>query len=189
MCAGITRASDFNRSFVVPVPGVANVERAGIDKELAVPGVTRGNHTVEHVCAKRNQLNQVFWRPYAHDIPGERLWKEGKRERCNSPHQILWLPYTQASQCISVKTDICQGFNTVSPKILKHAALNNAEKCTTSRVEALLAAFCPLNAQFQRSSALGVGRRIGGALVQAHHDVGTEGLLDFGGFLRCQNVL
>src|SRR5438128_9900442 len=70
MRAGVTPAAFIERSRVVAIAGVADLDVAAAGEEPAVAGVSRRQHAVEHVDSGPDRVADVRGRADAHDSTG-----------------------------------------------------------------------------------------------------------------------
>ena len=96
-------------------------------KHRGMPRETGRHHTVEHIHAKADHLQQLRRRAHAHHI----AWLLLRHHRCscrNLPnHLFFWLSDADAANRIARKIHLCQFTTTMLTQVIINRALNNTE--------------------------------------------------------------
>jgi hypothetical protein len=125
--AGIAAALRIEGTVVLGVPGVPDIETSLAGEELAVPGVARRQHAVEHVDAARDALDQVLGRARAHEIPRPIRRQPLRRRGGHRIHLIDRLTDAEAADGVALEPDRGRGVGALVAEVLEDSALNNAE--------------------------------------------------------------
>ena len=189
-------AGGIERTGVVLVLGVADLDVAVTGKEPTVAGITRGHHAVKHVDAARNAFNQILGRSHPHQITRLVFGHLVHDSIHDGKHLFFRFTNRQATQGVTVETDFLQARKRLFAQFREHAALNDAEKRVGifEAIEFLTAAPGPTKRQTHRIGRFLFGRgtiadHVRRAFVKLHHDVGIQNLLNLHRDFRRQKEL
>ena len=149
-------------------------------EQHAVARVAGGHHSVAHVHAALDELQQVPRRSYAHHVAGVVLRQNVGAEVCDLVHRLGGLAYGEASHGESVGPEFRDALDSLLAQVLVHAALDNPEELLVVTVdgrvllEPLHGLGRPLEGVIQAVFRLFRGTREGRALVERHDDVGAD---------------
>ncbi|MNH06159.1 hypothetical protein D3C79_655180 [compost metagenome] len=158
---------------------------------MAVAGVAGRHHAIEHVDAAAHPFHQILRLAHPHQVA--RLVGRDLRADViqDAVHVFLGLTHRQTADRIAVEADLQQTVEGDIPQRLVDGALNDAEQgvLVAQCIKLLAGALGPAQGHLHGLARLFVGRRIGRALVEDHHDVGAQIVLDLHGFLGVEEDL
>ncbi len=191
IAAGIARAGFVERARIVLVLRVLDLDVAEARKQVAVARVARRHHAVEHVDAGLHAVYQILGRADAHQIARLVLRQAWRRVRQDACHFVLRLADRQPADGESVEADVGQGGERFIAQILVHPPLHDAEQRVGVGEPVVLVARAlrPAQGHAHRLGRFVVGRRVGRAFVEDHHNVGIERVLDAHRLFRRQEQL
>lgn len=181
---------------VVVLPaGVADVDDALAGVEHTVAGVAAGEHAVEHVDAAADALQQVGGGAYAHEVAGLRFGEDVAAQFGDAVHVGDGLAYGEASDGVAGLVLISDKLAGLGTQVIEAAALYDGKEGL--RVTVLRpgfphegdAALQPAVSEVHATLGVLAGGGVGGALVEGHDDIGTDGALDAEAALRTEQVL
>lgn len=180
VAAGIAAAGRIDGPHVVLVAAVPDPHRAGPREEVAVPGVPRRHHAVEHVDAAPYALDEVLRLPDTHQVAGERPREHLERVVEDMLADLLGLAYGKTADGVAVKPDLAEPEDGALPEVLIDAALHDAEERVgvLQPLELVMRPLRPAERHLHGLLRVLMGRGIGSALVEHHHDVGVQSGLD-----------
>ena len=146
-------------------------------EQHAVAGVAGGHHTVAHVHAPLDELQEVPRRAHTHYVAGVVLGQNVGAEVCDLVHCLGGFAYGEASHGKTVGAELCNTLDSLLAQVLMHAALDNSEELliVTVNGRVLLKPLHGLGGPFQgviqaMLRFLG-GTRVRSAFVERHDDV------------------
>ena len=179
--AGVAAAGLVDRPGIGLVASVADAQVTEAGEQMAVAGVARGHHAVEHVDAAGHALDQVFGRAHAHQVARFVCRQPVRGVRHDAQHLVLGLAHADAANRVARQVERGQRFDRLLAQVLKHAALDDAEQrvAVFQPVELGDTAPGPAQAQLHRRPGLRLGGQhpfalVRRALVELHHDVAVE---------------
>ena len=146
---------------------------------MAVARITGRHHAVEHVHAARHALDQVLRPAHAHQVTRAVARQLRIQVVEHGIALVLRLAHGQAADGVAVEADRLQGVGRAAAQVGVHAP-DDAEqgRVVAQLVMRVAAALGPAQAQLHGTAGNVFGGRIRGALVEDHHDVRIEHLLD-----------
>ena len=185
---GITITFAVKGRGILPVTGVFYNNLFSVCKQQSVPGASGRHHAVKHVDSVEDPVDEILGCSDAHQV-ARAVFREERGGRGKVfQHQPLGFPDAEPSDRVTVKTDCRQLLRAPPAEIGIDAALDDPEEGLRPILPALLAAVRPAGGSGERPFDLFPGGGIGGALVEAHHDVAAERLLDLHGRLRAEEM-
>ncbi len=182
------------RKIVAPF-GVAHVHDPIGGVQQPMPGIAAGQHTIEHVDAQGDALQEVARRTHAHEVTGLVAGQNAADQLGHGVHFFGGLAYRQAADRIGWPLKRCDGFGRLDAQVFVGAALHDGEKGLLIAVQALgfvkmgTAALEPAMGHFHRLLGVFVFARVGRTFVKSHDDVAADDALDVDGSLRTKQVL
>ena len=152
-----------------------------------MPRVAGRHHAIEHVDAALDGENDVFRRADTHQVAGFVFRQTVAHVVENALHVFLRLTDRQAAQRIAVEADFAQLFQRAFAQVFVHAALDDGEQGIRVAFMSIFRTFRPTQRQLHRDPGSIVIGRIRRALVEDHHDVRIQRLLDFHALFRRQH--
>ena len=138
---------------------------------MGIAGVARGHHTIEHIDALRNGINNVLRRAHAHQIA--RLF--GRQQRAAVlyyfAHLVFGFANGETAECIAIEAKLNEPRERFLAQVAVHATLNDAEQRRLMLAMCLLAPTRPTHRQLHRLARLFTRCRIRRAFVEHHNDV------------------
>src|SRR5439155_15739913 len=125
--ARVTAAALVERPIVFRVAGVLDVETPLAREKLAVAGVPRGQHAVEHVDAACDALDEIPGRAGAHQIPRPILRQSPSRVAHDGIHHVDGLANAEAANRIPLEVNRNGRVGTLVPQALENASLDDTE--------------------------------------------------------------
>src|SRR6186713_2505472 len=101
MRASVAVAARIDRSGIVDILGVADIDPALAGEQLTVPRIPRRHHTVEHVDASGHALDQVLRRSGPHQIPRLIRWQTAGCQLDRGIHLLDRLTHAQPAERIA----------------------------------------------------------------------------------------
>ena len=169
---------------------VFDVDDAFGREKLAVPGVARRHHAVEHVDAERDAFEDVRGRTDPHQITRFVGGQNGGDEFGHRIHFFDGFADREAADGIAFAAKRGDGFGRNFPQFGESAALHNRKKSLRvamhrlGRVEMLAASFEPAMGKLHRVFGVLEIAGIRGAFIEGHNDVCADNSLNINGFLR-----
>ncbi len=187
--AGVAVAAFLDRPQVALVGRVADANGPVGGEKVAVAGVAGGHAAVEHVDSARHRLHQVLGPADAHQVarPVHRQLRSRVLEHCIA--LVFRLTHGQPADGVPVKIDVDQRRGRAAAQVVVDAALDDAEQCRVVALVGFAAALRPAQAQLHRRPGDRFGGRVRSALVEDHHDVRIEHLLDVHALLGTEEHL
>ena len=186
VATGVAAAGLVDGAGVVGIAGIADAQQAVPGVEKAGAGVARGNDAVEHVHPAAHGLDDVLRLADAHQVArpvGGQQGGGGLEDVVAFLHRFA---HRQPADGIAVETDLEQALGRFAAQAGIHAALDDAEQGRRVVAMGRLRAPRPAQRQRHRFARLGLGSRIGRALVEDHDDVGAQRALHGHGAFRRQ---
>src|SRR5690349_16241402 len=122
-----TAALRVERTRIVGMPGVFDVDRAEAGESKSMAAVARGQDAVEHVDAAGNRLENIRWRAHAHQITRLREWQSRRGGRHHAQHHLFALADREPADRVPVEAKRYQRPRALLAQPLVVAALDNAE--------------------------------------------------------------
>ena len=201
VAARVALAGRIQRPIVFRILRIPDIDPALAREELAIPGVPRRHHAIEHVDAPRHALDEVFRRASAHQIPGLRVRQSVDDSLGNRIHLLAGFSDAEATNSVALEPDRDCGIDALTSQVLEDPTLDDTE-LRLSRVahrhvvdrtrpklqHAPPTALGPSDRPAHRARRRVVGGRERQALVQHHRDVRAETCLDVRGPLRREQI-
>ena len=191
LAAGVAAATGVERAGIELVAGVLDLDVAEAREQVAVAGVARRHHAVEHVDAGLDRADEVFRRADAHQVARLVGW-QARRDVGEDAHHVLFrLADRQAADGHAVEADVVQSGQRLVAQVFVHASLDDAEQRVGifQLVVFVARTLRPAHAHAHRLGRFLVRCRIGGAFVEDHDDVGIQHFLDLHRDFRRQEQL
>ena len=154
-----------------------------------MPRYPCGLYTVAHVYPALYGFEQIVWSTYAHEISRFILRKKIDTVVHDFKHKVLRLPYRKTAYGVSGKIELYDLFSTLTTEVLEDSALHYPEQSLRLPVgPRLLASREPAHRSSHRVLYVFPLGRIWSALVERHHDVRAQVLLDLYRSFRSEHV-
>ena len=155
---------------------------------MAVARVAGGHHAVEHVHPAGHALDQVLGPAHPHQVARP----VGRQARMqvfeHGVALVLGLAHRQTADRVAIETNCLQAVQRAAAQVRMHPALDDAEqrRIIAQFVVRIARPPRPAQAQLHRAPGHLLAGRVRGALVEDHHHVRIEHLLDLHALLRTQ---
>ena len=175
------------RSLVIDVLRVLNVNLADAGEERPVARVSSRHHAIEHVDAGRDRVHQILRRAHSHQIPRLVRGQERRGEVDDVEHLLLRLPNGDAAEGDAVEVDRGDLLDASLAQIFIDAALNDSKEGHRPAASVQRSPG-PAMRHLHRLFHVSVRQAIRRALVKRHGDVDAHPRLDVDRRLRRQEV-
>ncbi|CDN43726.1 Uncharacterized protein BN871_DJ_00080 [Paenibacillus sp. P22] len=187
IAAGVAAAFRIKRSEVLRVLGIADVHPSSARHRRAVAGNAGRKHAVEHVDSANRSFEKRVGRSDAHQITRLACRQERNRLLQHLIHEMLRFPDAQTTNSIPREIHGSQIRRALLAQVGMHASLDDREQPLVLRTGmGFEAALRPAGRPLERVFDVFVFGRIRRALVERHHDIGAERVLDLHRLLRRQ---
>ncbi|EHM49730.1 hypothetical protein HMPREF9080_02979 [Cardiobacterium valvarum F0432] len=186
MAASVAITTFFDGAQVAFVDAVAQFQGAEAGEKVGVAGVARRHDAVEHVDATPHAFYEVFRFADAHQVARfvRGQVRQGVVEGVVARFQRF--ADRQPADGIAGQVERDQAFRRFAAQVGIDAALDDAEKVVGVAFMCGFAARRPAQRQAHGFGGFFVCRRVGGAFVELHDDVGIERALHLHGALRAE---
>src|SRR5687768_14440828 len=125
----VALAGRIEGTVVLGVPRVPDVDAALAREELPVACVAGWHHTIEHIDASSDALDQILGRARAHEIPRLARGQPAGDAFRDGIHLFAWFSDTETTDCVALEPDRDRRLRAFLPKVLEHASLDNSKLC------------------------------------------------------------
>ncbi len=167
------------------VAGFFDVDLAKRGKEGAVAGVAGGHNTVEHIDPTVDIFDQIFGGADPHQVAGLLFGHERGSPGDGIVHILIGFTHTQSSDRKAVKVHCTELSGGLLPESLVGTALNdgkdiliNTDPLLLFGTEVVDTLLCPAGGAVDTRSNTLLGSGQGDEIVEDHHDIGAEVMLD-----------
>src|SRR5262245_7747345 len=109
--------------FIRLIAGIFDIDAAAPGEEIAVAGIARRHHAIEHIDALSDGLDDIFRSADAHQITRFIARQLRRNMIDHGIHDLFVFTYREATDRIAVKADLHQLVQTLFSKVEKHAPL------------------------------------------------------------------
>src|SRR5687767_582458 len=127
VAAGVATAGWIERPVVLGVAGILDVDPSLAGEELPVARVARWHHTVEHVDAAGDRLDEVLGSASAHQIPRPIHGQLTGRLLRDGVHHLDRLANAEPADRVTLEPCLDGSRSALVAQILKNAALHDPE--------------------------------------------------------------
>jgi hypothetical protein len=158
---------------------------------MTVAGVAGRHHAVEHVDTAAHPFHQILRLAHPHQVA--RL--VGRNFRADmvkdAMHVLFGLTHGETADRVTVEADLKETVQRHIPQRFVDRTLDDAEQgvLVAQRIELVAGALGPAQGHLHGLARFLVSGRVRGALVEDHHDVGTQIVLDLHGLLGVEEDL
>ena len=182
------------RKIVFPLL-VFEVDSAFRSENHTIPAVSGGHHAVKHIYAPRHTFYNIGGSADAHQVTRLVFGQDVVDYLYHFVHHLHGFANGKPADGVAVHTLRRDKLRRLFPQILIDTALYDWEIRLRMSVQwvgflKMLYAPCePLVRDVERLGGVFVGARVGGALVESHHNVAADGALDVNYVFRREEVL
>lgn len=190
----ITVAVGVERLETVGPFGVAHIDDASAAEQHSAAPVAGWHNAVEHIDPTGNSFENVGGCAYAHEVTGTVGGQNFVHHLNHLIHFLSRLTYGEATDGVTVSAKVSDLEGCFVSEVRESASLHYREESLGVAVERLsVIETCPASTEpghceVERLAGIRPLRLPGGALVERHHDVGTDGTLDVNCFFGGEKV-